>query len=117
MPRLSITLTDSQNAALERIAAETGATKQSMIGLAVSAWIKANDIEPARHRELSGWYGWATVKEYEPLSEGLKHHWVGVGYDGPFETREEALAHAESVAESNREDGYTAETVVRWEDH
>lgn len=39
MKRLSITLTDSQSAALERIAAETGATRQSMIGLAISAWI------------------------------------------------------------------------------
>ena len=38
----SITLTDSQAAALERIAAETGATRQSMIGLAISAWIRAN---------------------------------------------------------------------------
>lgn len=47
MPRLSITLTESQSAALERIAAETGATKQSMIGLAVSAWIRANDTLPA----------------------------------------------------------------------
>lgn len=44
MPRLSITLTESQSAALERIAAETGATKQSMIGLAISAWIRANDV-------------------------------------------------------------------------
>ena len=44
MPRLSITLTETQAAALERIAAETGATKQSMIGLAVSAWIRANDV-------------------------------------------------------------------------
>lgn len=43
MPRLSITLTDSQAAALDRIAAETGATKQSMIGLAVSAWIREHD--------------------------------------------------------------------------
>ena len=43
MPRLSITLTDSQAEALERIAAETGATRQSMIGLAISAWIRAND--------------------------------------------------------------------------
>lgn len=42
MKRLSITLTDSQAAALERIAAETGATRQSMIGLAISAWIRAN---------------------------------------------------------------------------
>ena len=46
MPRLSITLTDSQAAALDRIAAETGATKQSMIGLAISAWIRANDYLP-----------------------------------------------------------------------
>ena len=44
MPRLSITLTESQSAALERIAAETGATKQSMIGLAISAWIRENDV-------------------------------------------------------------------------
>ena len=44
MPRLSITLTDAQAAALERIAAETGATKQSMIGLAISAWIRAYDV-------------------------------------------------------------------------
>ena len=48
MPRLSITLTESQAAALDRIAAETGATKQSMIGLAVSAWIRANDYFPAQ---------------------------------------------------------------------
>lgn len=46
MPRLSITLTESQAAALERIAAETGATKQSMIGLAVTSWIRQNDLEP-----------------------------------------------------------------------
>lgn len=48
MPRLSITLTESQAAALDRIAAETGATKQSMIGLAVSAWIRANDYLPTQ---------------------------------------------------------------------
>ena len=48
MPRLSITLTESQAATLDRIAAETGATKQSMIGLAVSAWIRANDYLPAQ---------------------------------------------------------------------
>ena len=42
MPRLSITLTESQAAALESIAAETGATKQSMIGLAITSWILAN---------------------------------------------------------------------------
>lgn len=39
MPRLSITLTDKQAEALEAIAAETGATKQSMIGLAITDWI------------------------------------------------------------------------------
>ena len=44
MPRLSITLTESQNTALERISKETGATKQSMIGLAVSSWIRENDV-------------------------------------------------------------------------
>lgn len=43
MPRLSITLTDSQAQALDRIAAETGATRQSMIGLAVTSWIRANE--------------------------------------------------------------------------
>lgn len=39
MPRLSITLTDKQAEALERIAAETGATKQSMISLAITDWL------------------------------------------------------------------------------
>lgn len=43
MPRLSITLTESQAAALDRIASETGATRQSMIGLAVTSWIRANE--------------------------------------------------------------------------
>lgn len=43
MPRLSITLTESQAAALDRIAAETGATRQSMIGLAVTSWIRSNE--------------------------------------------------------------------------
>ena len=42
MPRLSITLTDSQAQALDLIAAETGATRQSMIGLAITSWIRAN---------------------------------------------------------------------------
>lgn len=42
MPRLSITLTESQSAALDAIAQQTGATKQSMIGLAVSDWIRAH---------------------------------------------------------------------------
>lgn len=43
MPRLSITLTESQAAALDRIAAATGATRQSMIGLAVTSWIRTNE--------------------------------------------------------------------------
>lgn len=47
MPRLSITLTDQQAAALERIAAETGATKQSMIGLAITAWVREYDAKAA----------------------------------------------------------------------
>lgn len=56
MPRLSITLTDSQAAALDRIAAETGATKQSMIGLAITSWIRSNEhlaAEPDKPREDS----------------------------------------------------------------
>lgn len=48
MPRLSITLTDSQAAALDRIAAETGATKQSMIGLAISAWVAEQERRAMR---------------------------------------------------------------------
>jgi hypothetical protein len=43
MPRLSITLTESQAQALDRIAAATCASRQSMIGLAVSAWIHSNE--------------------------------------------------------------------------
>ena len=43
MPRLSITLTESQAQALDRIAAATCASRQSMIGLAVSAWIRENE--------------------------------------------------------------------------
>lgn len=50
MPRLSITLTESQAAALEDIAAETGATKQSMIGLAISAWIRDYELTNIRPR-------------------------------------------------------------------
>lgn len=38
--RLSITLTPSQDRALTRIATETGASRQSMIGLAISAWLR-----------------------------------------------------------------------------
>ena len=57
MPRLSITLTDAQAAALDRLASETGATKQSMIGLAVSEWLESHD-----RAQPSGWYGWADVQ-------------------------------------------------------
>ena len=56
MPRLSITLTETQAAALERIAAETGATKQSMIGLAVSAWIRENDVTVSQDESAERWY-------------------------------------------------------------
>ena len=51
MPRLSITLTDSQARALDLIAAETGATRQSMIGLAVTSWIRSNEHLAAPTRE------------------------------------------------------------------
>lgn len=54
MPRLSITLTDSQNAALERLAAASGATKQSMIGIAVSQWISTQT--------------WADVPQHEHVT-------------------------------------------------
>lgn len=40
MPRLSVTLTDRQAEELERLTTETGATKQSMIGLAISEWLE-----------------------------------------------------------------------------
>ena len=108
--RLSITLTDSQSAALERIAAETGATKQSMIGLAVSAWIAQQERQQSRR----GWYGYAVTDEKDPLSGETMR--ASVGYDGPFATRAEAMAHAERVAQSNREDGLQAEPRAEWED-
>lgn len=61
MTRLSITLTDSQAEQLERIACETGATKQSMIGLAVTAWLRQYAAVPARRpynrRELEAYLG------------------------------------------------------------
>lgn len=56
MPRLSITLTESQAATLDAIASTTGATKQSMIGLAISAWIAANGhlaTTPAKTPEIA----------------------------------------------------------------
>ena len=77
MKRLSITLTDSQAAALERIAAETGATKQSMIGLAVSAWIRQNDYLPTHAQNT-------TEKAPETLCEVCGAPAVGgcIGPDG-----------------------------------
>lgn len=79
MPRLSITLTESQAAALERIAAETGATKQSMIGLAVSAWIRENDVTVSQDTQS------ATVSQdttesaerwYTVTREGVEVAWL-----------------------------------------
>ena len=76
MPRLSITLTESQAATLDRIAAETGATKQSMIGLAVTSWIRANEHLAA-----------AAVKEPENVPHavcevcGAPAEWASVGVD------------------------------------
>lgn len=42
MKRLSITLTDSQNMRLETITEITGATKQSIISIALTEWITNN---------------------------------------------------------------------------
>ena len=112
MKRLSITLTDSQAAALERIAAETGATKQSMIGLAVSDWVRVHDYP---EDEAEGWYGWAEVTEPDPIS-GTPYTY-SVGHDGPYDSREDAAAYAAKVAATNVEDGLSAtahvERVIR----
>lgn len=103
MPRLSITLTDTQAEALERISAETGATKQSMIALAVSDWLAARQPAP---QVAHGWYGWADVTEPDPLSgEPMAY---SVGYDGPYPTKTDAEDHARRIAASNREDGLPA---------
>ena len=79
MPRLSITLTDAQAAALERIAAETGATKQSMIGLAVTAWIRAYDVPQVVSQDTPS----ATVSQdesaerwYTVTREGCEVAWL-----------------------------------------
>lgn len=50
--RLSITLTDTQAEALDALAQESGATLQSMIGLAVSAWLR--DQRPQAAPEPQG---------------------------------------------------------------
>ena len=79
MPRLSITLTESQSAALERIAAETGATKQSMIGLAVTAWIRAYDVPQVASQDTPS----ATASQdesaeswYTVTREGVEVAWL-----------------------------------------
>lgn len=74
MPRLSITLTDDQHAALERISAATGATKQSMIGLAITAWVRENDVNaPATKGESTG--DWCRMCEDAPDVCDTCEHW------------------------------------------
>lgn len=112
MKRLSITLTDSQAAALEKIAAETGATKQSMIGLAISDWVRVHDY-PEDEDEAEGWegwYGWAEVTEPDPLS-GTPYTY-SVGHDGPYGSREDAAAYAAKVAAGAAEDGVSVSAHV-----
>lgn len=94
MKRLSITLTDSQAAALERIAAETGATKQSMIGLAVSDWVRAHD----RADNGGTWCGWCRTWTE---SEGTRDH-ERTG----FATQHDAIMHAKAVAAECKAKGY-----------
>ena len=108
MPRLSITLTESQHASLERIAATTGASKQSMISLAISQWLADY---ATRVPAPEGWYGYALITEPDPLSGRPDTYRMGEG--GPFASREEAEAHAERVSAMNMEDG--AEAVPRVE--
>ena len=88
MPRLSITLTDSQAAALDAIAAETGATKQSMIGLAISAWIRENDhltAESAKTPEIASQEP-EDIQDFEPTPTycevcGKPAYWAGFADD------------------------------------
>ena len=115
MKRLSITLTDSQAAALERMSAETGATKQSMIGLAISAWIRENDVlpedepqAPQNQREgLAGWYGWARLL-------GKDGHVARDVERQMFATETEAIEHAREVVHSLKESG--ADAYELWEE-
>lgn len=51
MPRLSITLTESQSEELNRIAAKTGASKQSMIGLAITDWLHEQEWKEEMKRQ------------------------------------------------------------------
>ena len=112
MPRLSITLTDQQNEALERLSATCGATKQSMIGLAVSDWLAQHDVPPTP-KSYEGWYGWAHVTGRDPLSGEPDTY--NVGYDGPFETEEEAKRYAEHAAKANTNRYEKAKPVWEYE--
>lgn len=91
MPRLSITLTESQATALDRIAAETGATKQSMIGLAVSDWVRAHD-------HGGTWCGWCRTWTE---SEGTRDH-----ERREYATEHDAIMHAKAVAAERKAMGY-----------
>lgn len=102
--RLSITLTDQQAEQLDAIAAETGATRQSMIGLAVSQWIR---------QQRRQWYGYALVTDRDPLSGEIDTY--SIGYDGPFPTEEQARRHAERIAAANIADGIQAVAVTEHE--
>lgn len=76
MPRLSITLTERQNEALERIAAETGATKQSMIGLAVSAWIRHNDYLPNEEKKTPENAPEEPEQHFTVVRDGIEVAWL-----------------------------------------
>ena len=91
--RLSITLTDSQSAALERIAAETGATKQSMIGLAISAWI----AQQPQGKPQGHWFGWCRT-----LTEGRGSRDVE---RKEFDTEHDAIMHAKEVTRRMQAEG------------
>ena len=126
MPRLSITLTDSQAAALESIAAETGATKQSMIGLAISAWISDHEaramIERTRKEKAARAIDRrdAMADEEDAMQEAMMHapKWAGwcrthTEEEGSrdherklFDTDEQASRHAAAVAMRYRNMGY-----------
>lgn len=95
MPRLSITLTESQAAALERIAAETGATKQSMIGLAVSAWIRENDVTVSQDTQsATASQDESAERWYTVTREGCEVAWLR----GRWETAE----HRAIIASATR---------------
>lgn len=100
MPRLSITLTDSQAAALDRIAAETGATKQSMIGLAISAWIRD------QHADGANWYGWCRTYTDEDGTQDIDRR--------AYATEHDAIMHAKAVAAECKAKGHTAARPM-WE--